>query len=473
MNGQPGTVPAALTLRVREILRQLGEETGDEPPGFEERVLRAAEGLSNPETHAPQVAARLLADRIKKTRFELNERVLELESLYDLGLSVAGELDVEKLADEILFRSISLTNSRSGALHLLDQGRVTVSRSFGGPLLSPESAPRIELCSDGMINNAASSQPICGEPVTNCEKCLVVPIQREGRRLGILVVADKETREGAVADFVPSDARLLGLFASQAATAVETARLHREAVEKERLERELELAASIQREILPRELPEGPGLSIAARTLPTRQVGGDYFDALRAADGSLVFVVADVSGKGVPAALLVSTLSTSVHLQLDEARDPADLVSRLHRHLFRFSRARKFVTMFLGRFHPGSGDLDYVSAGHNPAIWLTGGGEIRELPATGRPAGMFPDSTWTTRHITLARGDRLCVYSDGITEAQNSREEEFGMPRLKEVLEASRQLDVAGALEDLFQEITRFADGAPQYDDETALILSR
>src|SRR5262249_37452035 len=152
------------------------------------------------------------------------------------------------------------------------------SRSFGGNLLSAESAMRVELGADGVINNDARSCPTAGVFLSGCEKCLVVPIQHEGKRLGVLAVADKETRDGTVADFSPSDARLLLLFASQAATAVETARLHREAVEKERLERELELAAAIQREILPREIPRFPGVSIAAESRPTRQVGGDYFD---------------------------------------------------------------------------------------------------------------------------------------------------------------------------------------------------
>ena len=134
---------------------------------------------------------------------------------------------------------------------------------------------------------------------------------------------------GGVLDFTPADARLLSLFANQAAAAIETARLHKEAIEKERIERELELAAAIQRQILPRDLPKVPGLDIAARNIPTRQVGGDYFDFFPLSEGRLAFLVADVSGKGVPAALLVSTVHAAVHLQIDEAKTVAELIERI------------------------------------------------------------------------------------------------------------------------------------------------
>src|SRR5262249_51698292 len=148
----------------------------------------------------------------------------------------------------------------------------------GGTLLTAEDAVRLDVGPEGAINNAAAREATCGVLLSGCEKCLVVPIQSETRRLGVLAVADKEPREGTIRDFFPADARLLGLFASQAATAIETARLHREALEKERMERELEVAAAIQREILPREVPRLPGLAVAAENRSTRQVGGDYFD---------------------------------------------------------------------------------------------------------------------------------------------------------------------------------------------------
>ena len=347
--------PSSLADRVREALLALGEEPGENLDLALARVDDVALNPAEADSGASWVAARVLARALKDVRFELRERALELESLYDVGLSVGGRLELDRLADEILLRSISLTNSRSGSLYLFDGQRTALSRSFGGVLLSEEAAVRIELDSDGAINNDARAFPTAGVYLSDCQKCIVVPIQHEGRRLGVLAVADKETRDGTIADFSPSDARLLMLFASQAATAVETARLHREAVEKERLERELEVAAAIQREILPREIPQFPGFAVAAESLSTRQVGGDYFDFFPLSGDRFAFVVADVSGKGVPAALLVSTLASAIHLQIEDARTPAELILRVHRHLYRFSRARKFATLFFGLVETGSG----------------------------------------------------------------------------------------------------------------------
>jgi sigma-B regulation protein RsbU (phosphoserine phosphatase) len=458
--------------RVRELLRSLGEEPDEPAEVFSRRVAEAAAECEG-EPDVMRVASRLLAQKIRQTRFELKERVLELESLYDLGLAVAGTLDVGRLADEILLRSISLTNSRSGALHLIDEKGLSLSRSFGGPLLSADAAVRMVLAADSVINNEAASTPTCGVRLEGCRKCLVVPIQNDGRRLGVLAVADKETRDGAIGDFTEGDARLLSLFANQAATALEAARLHRQAIERERLEKELELAAAIQREILPRDLPRVPGLDIAARTRPTRQVGGDYFDVFLPAENAVAFVVADVSGKGVPAALMVSTLASAVRLQIEDAGDPADLIARVHRHLFRFSRARKFSTLFFGRFSLGTGELQYVSAGHNPAVILRAGGAFDVLEATGHPVGMFQDSRWAVGVSRLEPGDRLCVYTDGITEAQNAAQEDFGLLRLQDTLVRFRPRPLSDVLEGVLSEVARFAEDVPQYDDQTLLLVAR
>jgi phosphoserine phosphatase RsbU/P len=464
-----GAGVAAVAARVRELLESLGEEIVEDADAFAVRVAELATEWGA-DADPRDLAGRFLARRVKEARFELKERVLELESLYDLGLALAGTLDIDRLADEILFRSISLTNSRAGALYLLEAGRTILSRSFGGELLPPSEAPRLSLDADGEINNAAAVCPTAGVRLGNCTKCLLVPIQADGRRLGILAVADKETRERGVADYTPSDARLLKLFASQAATALETARLHREAVEKERLERELELAAAIQQEILPREIPAFVGSGVAALNRPTRQVGGDYFDFFSPGNDGFAFVVADVSGKGVPAALLVSTLASALHLQIDVAVSPADLVMRVHRHLLRFSRQRKFATLFLGRYHP-DGRLEYVSAGHNPGLLLRVSGAVDELPATGRPIGMFEDSTWEAGSTLLSRGDRLCVYTDGISEAQSAGEEEYGVGRIREALMRWSTEPVSAAARSMLDHVERFARGVPQYDDQTVLLL--
>ena len=417
------------------------------------------------------VGTHRLARQVREAEFELKARLLELESLYDLGLSLGGQLDLSALADEVLFRSISLTDAGRGTLVLLEEsGAVTLEKSVGGEVVTARDAAGWALPEGGVINNDAATVPTAGMKLAACEKCLAVAISVPGRRLGILAVADKESRDGRVLDFTPTDARLLSLFANQAAGAIETARLHKDAIEKERIERELELAAGIQRQILPRDLPDVAGVEVAAKNRPTRQVGGDYFDFFQLSGGRLAFLVADVSGKGVPAALLVSTVHAAVHLQIDEARTVADLIGRIDRHLQKYAATRKFLTCFFGLIEPDTGTLRYVSAGHNPALLRRTSGVIEQVKATGVPMGMFPNATWREETLVMGSGDLLCVYSDGITEALDTADEEFGLDRLSRLVSAEPPGQICEAI---FDAVSAFAGDAPQYDDQTLLLLRR
>lgn len=422
-----------------------------------------------------QAGAYRFSRLVKEAEFEVKTRLLELESLYDLGLSLSGQLDLSSLADEVLFRSISLTDAGKGTLVLYhDDGRILLERSLGGDLIPAELVREWTLPEgEAVINNAAATVPTAGLRLTSCEKCLVVPISMAGRRVGVLAVGDKESRDGRVLDFTAADARLLSLFANQAAAAIETARLHREAIEKERIERELELAAAIQREILPRALPAVAGVELAAANLPTRQVGGDYYDVLPLSGGRMAFLVADVSGKGIPAALLVSTVHAAVHLQIEEAKSVADLVGRIDRHLRRYAATRKFLTLFFGVLEPASGNFRYVSAGHNPALLVRSSGAIERVESTGVPVGMFPNASWREESLRLEPGDLLALYTDGVTEAVDGADEEFGLARLSAALEEGRALPVQELCDALMARVADFASGMPQYDDQTLLLLRR
>jgi len=421
------------------------------------------------------LAANRLSRLVKDAEFEIKARLLELESLYDLGLSLTGQLDISALADEVLYRSISLTDARKGTLLVFgERGAPPLSRSVGGDILPVEAVRTWDLpAGEAAINNDAARVPTAGVQLSDCQKCLVVPIAMPGRRLGVLAVADKESRDGRVLDFTAGDARLLALFANQAAAAIDTTRLHREAIERERIERELELAAAIQRQLLPRELPRISGLEVAGSTLPTRQVGGDYFDFFPLTRGRLGFVVADVSGKGIPAALLVSTVHAAIYLQIDASETIVELVSRIDKHLQRFSATHKFLTLFFGVLEPESDLLRYVSAGHNPALLARRSGGIERLSATGVPLGLVPNGSWTEESVSFGRGDLLCAYTDGFTEASNAEEEEFGLERLEEELTSGLSLPVREVSDRLFGAVLDFAQGMPQYDDQTLLIVRR
>ena len=463
--GQPegpgGEVPVAIPLTVQEeaLALLVLERPPADPVGFASVMAHAARLLDSLR----------MADKVQKADFELKYRVWELQSLYDVGLSIAGTLDLDSLAEDILYKSISLLNARTGTLIVCDRAADTpvYVRHLGEPLLDGESArllPSTVLRCNTLLERVGL---LANAPA---EKLLAVPILADGRWLGVLVVADKENRGGSIDDFTEADERVLSLFANQAAIALENARLHREAVEKEKMEREMELAASIQKTILPDTLPDVPGLVFSGANRPTKQVGGDYFDVYPLADGRTAFCVADVSGKGVPAALLVSTVHACLHLLVpNNASDLPGLVARVNRHLVGFSSTRKFATLFIAVYDPAAGTLTYVNAGHNPGLWISPGG-VGLLPSGGVPVGMMPGVVHKQASIQVAPGDTILLYSDGITEALNGSDEEFGMERLTALAVAGQMEAPVDLSRQIFGAVNDFTTGVAQYDDQTVLI---
>jgi sigma-B regulation protein RsbU (phosphoserine phosphatase) len=408
-----------------------------------------------------------LRRELKDQQFLVNYRVVELENLYDVGLAIAAMLDLDRLSDEVLLRAVSLLDARRGALYLLEGGTYRLDRTFGGSAAPSIVAddPGLSLCMEG---GAVPPGLLPG-----ATHLLSLPIASENRPKGLLVVGDKESRRG-VGPFLASDRRTLALFANQAAIALENARLHREALERERLEREMQVAAEIQRQILPKGAPAVTGYQLVGWNRPARQVGGDYYDLLALPDGRVELVVGDVSGKGIPAALMVSTLHSALRLLLDQAGFGPSLLDRLNRHILESSAANKFITLLIAELEPWSGILRYLNAGHNPGLLLRAeGGRVEELSASGVPLGLLPNGRYLPREVVMEAGDLLCIYSDGITEAESITEEEFGTERLIGILRQHAGKPLQAVLEEIQAAVGHFALGMPQYDDQTVVLLRR
>jgi phosphoserine phosphatase RsbU/P len=408
-----------------------------------------------------------LKRELKEQQFQVNYRVVELEALYDVGLAVAATLDLDRLSEEILLRAVSLLDARRGALYVIEDGRYRLERTFGGaaaPALAVDDPDLVAFLVGGCEEAPDHLLP-------GARYLLGVPIEIESTPRGLLAVGDKESRRG-VGPFLPADRRTLALFANQAAIALENARLHLQALEKERLEREMDLAAEIQRQILPKGSPEVPGFHLVGWNRPARQVGGDYYDLLALPSGRVALVVGDVSGKGMPAALMVSTLHSALRLLLDQAGFGPDLLERLNRHILESSAANKFITLLLAELDPQSGDLRYLNAGHNPGLLLRRDG-VDELGAGGLPLGLLPGSRFQARAVSLSPGDLLCLYSDGITECESPGGEEFGAARLLALLAEHRDRPLQQLLEEIQDATGRHSQGLPQGDDQTVILLRR
>ncbi len=436
--------------REDEALDQLAAPAGGVPRGEPSEAAQVAAALAR---HL--VAARR---ELKRQQFAAGLRGVEQQALYDVGLAITSTLNLEVLSESILSWALSLLDARRAALYLLEGGRYRLSRALGG-----EAQESFE---------ARSSDDVTVAQLPGASHVFAAAIEIEGSPRGLLLVGDKENRTG-VGPFEPTDRRTLQLFANQAAIALENARLHRQALENERLLREIELAAEIQRQILPTGVPSLPGFEVLGWNRPARHVGGDYFNFHRTNESRLVFALGDVTGKGMAAALMVSLLHSALKLLLDRYELGPSLVGKLNKHVYESSTSNKFITMLVAELDLESGSLRYVNAGHNPAVVVSPDGSVRQLPSGGLPLGLFGGASYQQGTVEMGPGDLLCVYSDGITEAADPEGTEYELARLTALLQGNTGQPLPTILHAIDDAVTGFSAGAPQGDDQTVILVRR
>ncbi|MBY0506485.1 MAG: SpoIIE family protein phosphatase [Bryobacteraceae bacterium] len=302
------------------------------------------------------------------------------------------------------------------------------------------------------------------DPAPRARGELVLPLTSGGRELGVLALGAKRSEE----PYSRSDVQLLEAVARQTGLALENGRLAEsladEAARRERAARELEIAREVQQRLFPQKPPAVDGLTIEGLCVPAQTIGGDYFDYFAMPNGDVVLAIGDVAGKGIPAALLMASVQSAVRaFCADGVTDLAALMTKLNRVIYDASPANRFVTFWIGIYEPPSRRLRYSSGGHNPALLVRGGGTIEWLRTRGVGLGLSRGARFEESVVVLGPGDRLLLYTDGVTEALNDAGEEFGEERLVE--EFQRRESASG----LVEECLRFAGRAPQHDDLTVI----
>jgi serine phosphatase RsbU (regulator of sigma subunit) len=296
---------------------------------------------------------------------------------------------------------------------------------------------------------------------------VAVPLYDEERLHGILYVDSQDPRVQLGEDQL----ELLTLLGDMAAVKISNTRLLKEEQAGALMRQQLGMAARIQRGLLQAETPTLDGYEIEAVLQPCYEVGGDLYDFHSCPDGGLVFVLGDVSGKGLGAALLMSLFLASLRVLCDYCSELEELATQLSARVYRTTDPMTYVTGFIGCLTPATGTLKYVNAGH-PAPLLARGGELRALESTGMPFGILPDQTFTAAEVTLQPGELLAVFSDGVTEASRAGRF-FEESRLRDVLrEVAREEPLAQARAAIIRRVDEFLDGAPRSDD-LALVLIR
>ncbi|MDE0317158.1 MAG: SpoIIE family protein phosphatase [Candidatus Poribacteria bacterium] len=320
------------------------------------------------------------------------------------------------------------------------------------------------------------------------------PIQgRDGDILGVLVVGDKEERGGRIAEFTDEDEILLDSFAKQAGVAIENAHLHQEALEARELQAEMEEARKIQENLIPETLPEIPGYEVAGHYEPRGPVGGDYYDCIELSTGGWGLAIADVSGKGMQAALLMATLRAGLLSELtsskvreesdsiDMKNELVEMAMTLNSLLYVSGTEEKYATFFYSHLNPETDTLTTLNGGHNPPLIVKNDGNIVWLgqDVGGLPLGMFPNdmvpliAKYEAEQIKLESGDLIIFYTDGVTETVNTEDEFYDEERLEEVAKTSTDSDASHICNLIYRAVIDFQGDADQFDDLTLLVLRK
>jgi len=295
---------------------------------------------------------------------------------------------------------------------------------------------------------------------------MVAPIISNTEVIGVF---DLESDE--LDAYSEDDLEVLMLLASQVAIIIEKVMLHEQLIEKKRLEGQLEVARQVQLQLLPAKDPQLDGYDISAYNFPTEEVSGDYYDWVKIYDDQIGLVIADVSGKGVPAALLMAFLRASLRAATHIGYSPHISMAKVNYLLWESIERNQFVTAFYGILDVTNKTLTYTNAGHNPPLLLDKDGNSKFIERGSLPLGMFKDTRYHEYYLTTESGEVLVLYTDGATEAQSPQGEEFGRDRLAEAVKANRQLGARDLIAAVQQEVVEWTGGVGAGDDVTFFVI--
>jgi len=419
-------------------------------------------------------------DEIHAENRRLRRAVDELSFLNDLALEISSSLNPEKIMDTVIKRSLTAVRAEQGVITLVDESSSSQETLVRAVFSSRAHTP-IHLDQNLLgwmqinkkplaINNPRDDERFRGVRFDDTiRSILCVPMMIRSTLIGVLTLYNKKK----TGEFTSDDMRLLAIIASQSAQILENARLCEEEKELLRMQEDLRLAAMIQEELLPKTSPKISGYDIAGISLPAQLVGGDYFDFILLGDSCLAVCLGDVSGKGLPAALLMANLQATIRGQARPDLSCSECMISSNNLLHRSTTLEKFATCFLGILDLEKNLFCFSNAGHNPPLLFSESGHSSSLATGGIPLGIMPNHGYKEERIPFRLGDLMLIYSDGVTEALNTEEEEFGLERLEKLVMEKRELASSDLLQEIVSSVKEFSGEVPQMDDITVVIVKR
>jgi serine phosphatase RsbU (regulator of sigma subunit) len=397
-----------------------------------------------------------------------------MQALIRAGQELAENRPLNELFPVILDLAIEAVNAQRGVLLLLE-GDTLVARAHKGEGFRISTAVRDRVINEKssiLVRDAQLDDAFKGRMSIVEQKVhtmMAAPLQAKERIIGLIYLDSPFI----LREFTKDDLSLLTVMANIAAVRIENARLAEvEAVERI-MKRDLDQAADIQGRMLPDHAPNVPGTELAGFNLPCRTVGGDYYDFFPYPDGKVGLTLGDVSGKGMPASLMMAELHARVQVLAEDPGDLGPFMVRLNKATCAKCPSNRFVTFFFCVLDPASGELSYANAGHNPPILVRANGAAEMLEGGGPVLGILSTAPYSEMNVKLDHGDMLVLYSDGVTEANNAAFDEFDEERFIQVLKQHRHQPATAIVEAVTRALTEFCAGAPQADDITLAVAKR
>jgi len=434
----------------------------------------------NPVVDEKSLEQKLL--RLDEENRRLRKAVEELSILNDLSRVISSTMDPQEVMETIVKRSVKAIGAEQGAITLVEESSGSPMKTLIRASDTSKSQMKFHIDQNILGWMIIHKKPLMSNDVTKDENfkmfkmssttsirsLLCVPLLVKNRLIGLLTLFNKKEER----EFTEDDQRLLAIIATQSAQVLESVRLYEQEQAKLAMDRELSAAREIQRSLLPQTIPALPGVDIAARTIPAREVGGDYYDFIPLGNNSVEMVLADVSGKGLGAALLAAMGKGVLYAELTKKQSPKEVMTETNRIIRRNMQRRSFITLLIGLLDTARRTLTVCCAGHCPPIMYKSERSSAEwLPVRGPALNFMEEIRYEECNLTLDPGDVYLFFSDGITEAANAKGEFFGEERLKTVVEHSHEQAANEILNSILAAVDLFSSGAKQSDDRTIVVV--
>jgi len=413
----------------------------------------------------------LIFEQIKNVNRQLDHKIQELNTLFDIGKELNLTFERTKILKLLSYALMGQVTVNNYVVALKDDDIFEAVQVKGSTFPLREG----ERCSDLCERSGFIQTPYLRDDngdfddyLTELGVQVIIPMQIQNETKGYIFLGEKITKK----DYTKSDLEFLQTLGNVAIISLENSRLFQQMLEKQRMEEEMAMARNIQNRLLPKAMPMIKQVELDGLNVPSKHVGGDYYDIIRIDPNQLGITIADVSGKGMPAALLMSNLQASLQTLIHDNFQLDKLVSRINDVIYKNTDTEKYITFFYGQLDLRTLEMKYVNAGHNPPYLVRTDGNIEELSEGGIILGMMPDVHYNTGNVHFNPGDTLMLYTDGVTETMTEDEVEFEEKRLIDFLKTHFADNSPAELnQKLITELNEFAGKAPQNDDITVLTM--